>query len=447
MGAWFRICDSTCCAPGSRPARANARSSTALLGTLLAVPFVADERGHPGIAAAIVCFATAVLMVPGAKLEHVAMLKGPALRVNGAKWMGARALALLTFVGDRSYSLYLVHWPIFAFANHVFITPVPGLVNLALLGVCATWTELQYRMVEEHFRKFAISPITVVILLLIPVNLIVLSVVWSRATITRDTLAREANPGFSRECDFKADFVAKPICQSKPEPRILVWGDSFAMHLVEGVVVSSPGGVMQATRTVCGPFLGIAPMNGSLYSRTWAESCIRFNTSVVKYLADHPEIEIIILSSALAQYVPGAEDHGWRYLIQAGEGYYHAGQNTETLAASLTRTIAALHTMGKSVVLFAPPPSLGFNIARCHDRISAGLPTISPYPGCTFTRAEYQAHHSAILHFCRGGGAPDRACVDAGRISVRKRNLPNAGGTGRCSIATRITLANPDRGF
>src|SRR5207253_10082155 len=99
----------------------------ACVAVLLVVPIISDERGHPGVAAAVVCLATAVLLVPGANFG----------RAESALWP-------LTAVGDRSYSLYLVHWPLFAFASNVFLTAVPAQVNIALLGIAAIWTELQY---------------------------------------------------------------------------------------------------------------------------------------------------------------------------------------------------------------------------------------------------------------------------------------------------------------
>jgi peptidoglycan/LPS O-acetylase OafA/YrhL len=69
----------------------------------------------PGVAAFVVCLATAVLLISGQTVRPA----GP--------------LAPLIPIGDRSYSLYLVHWPLFAFANNVFIGPVPWAVNALLV--------------------------------------------------------------------------------------------------------------------------------------------------------------------------------------------------------------------------------------------------------------------------------------------------------------------------
>jgi hypothetical protein len=344
----------------------------------------ADEQGHPGFAAAVVCLATCLLMVPGARGQ------------------GHRYYSPLIFFGDRSYSLYLVHWPVFAFANHVFIGTMPRVILPLLVLLCLLWTELQYRLVEQRLRGFTFDTKAIALLLLVPLVSIGSVYGFSRTLTTPDTIARQASDGLSADCDFTDRFTETDACRTGVRADTLVWGDSFAMHLASGLAATNAVGVVQATRTVCGPFVGIAPVNDGSYSRHWAESCVSFNNSVLDYLAHHPEIRFVVLSSALAQYVPGAEDKGWSLLVSKNGGSWIEPQSRERLQASLRHTVGALRAMGKRVVLFAPPPAAGFDIARCLDRTSAGLLTVLDYPRCEFPVTAYKKHRAQLLDFLAG---------------------------------------------
>ncbi|MBR1213958.1 acyltransferase family protein [Bradyrhizobium sp. JYMT SZCCT0180] len=363
----------------------------ACVAVLLVVPVITDERGHPGVAAAVVCLATAVLLVPGANLG----------RAESALWP-------LTAVGDRSYSLYLVHWPLFAFASNVFLTAVPAQVNIALLGIAAILTELQYRFVENRFRRFLITRRSVAILLLLPIILIAASFMLARWMSTVDTQARTGGYGLAPACEYRDQFEPIPSCMSKPNSRTLLWGDSFAMALAPGLAASSPQGIIQATKSVCGPLLDLSPLNGA-HNRRWSERCARFNESVFSYLAKHPEIDTVVLSAALTQYVPGAEDLDWRYLVKTPDGFSERPQSTALLLKALATTVSGIRRLGKRVILVAPPPAGPFDIGRCLERIAAGKLTITDHPDCTFTSEEYRKHRREVLSFLDQVRAQDAA--------------------------------------
>ena len=385
---------------------------------MLLVPLFATEQGHPGIAAIVVCAATGVLLIPGAQLQG---------------WKAA--LKPLTMVGDRSYSLYLVHWPLFAFANNVFIAEVPAYVNAGLLLLCVLWAEAQYRLVEQRFRQFRVSATNVALLVAIPIAVVALTAAWNRSVTTQDSAVRQEAIGLSPQCEFSDRFEPKRECMSGPAPATMVWGDSFAMALSNGLAASSPGGIVQAAKAVCGPFLDIAPSN-YIYTRSWSEGCIGFNRSVVDYLRLHPEIKTVILSSALAQYVPGAEDKDWEMISREGGQFHSQPQKLSVLAESLGRTVATIRSMGKHVVLFAPPPIMDFDIARCLDRAGAGKFSVSPYPDCTYTIGQHVAAWQPIHGFLS---------------LVKQRNItpvysiePFLCGSGRCVTRLRGTMLYRD---
>jgi hypothetical protein len=107
---------------------------------------------------------------------------------------------------------------------------------------------------------------------------------------------RRDNLGFGEACEYGTRYRPLAACRNAAAPRLLVWGDSFAMHLVPGVAATSKSGVAQATKSVCAPFLGLAQVTAE-YPRAYAEGCLAFNDSVFAYLAASPSVRVVALAS------------------------------------------------------------------------------------------------------------------------------------------------------
>ena len=65
----------------------------------------------------------------------------------------------------------------------------------------------------------------------------------------------------------------------------MVWGDSYAMQLVDGIEAANPDrALVQATRSNCGPFLGLTHFSRK-FDIVFAASCFAFNQAVLDNLA------------------------------------------------------------------------------------------------------------------------------------------------------------------
>jgi peptidoglycan/LPS O-acetylase OafA/YrhL len=83
----------------------------------------------------------------------IAMATHPASRLG--PWMGTQPWR---YLGQRSYGLYLWHWPIFMLTRPTLDVPLDGLPLLALrLGLTIGVAELSYRFVEMPIRRGAID--------------------------------------------------------------------------------------------------------------------------------------------------------------------------------------------------------------------------------------------------------------------------------------------------
>jgi peptidoglycan/LPS O-acetylase OafA/YrhL len=329
---------------------------------------------HPRADALLVCLATAGLLV----------LPSRALQSN-RPWM-----RLLRWIGDQSYSLYLVHWPMIALAKSVWLEGVPLGVSIGLLLVSVVIAQASYTQIEQRFRHIeAPRPLARRLLwLLIPLA-VATGWLWHRLYPDHATVdwahALRANYGFSPNCDQETDFKARPACTNARRPRTMIWGDSYAMHLVPAFLASAPpGGIIQATRSACAPVLNMARQVPSDPDDR-AASCLGFNQSVLDYLAHAPHIEYVVLSAR------------WPYFFEdpiVGAQGQPVHPTPEALAQALQETVDALQRRHKKVVLVAPPPSLGpkVNLGLCAERRALGLPVImtSAHNDCSFARELYR---------------------------------------------------------
>lgn len=362
------------------------------LGTLFVLPFYPTGLPHPGLDALLVCCATLVVL----------LRRHPFFNQTGL----ARSLAKL---GDISYSLYLVHWPLLAFAAHAWLTGIPLGVRMGLVILALALGWALYRWVERPLRRadVPVGGLTFGLTLASSCGLVMLAFAVN-AFDHRDNRVdvsgeQRGNRGYCIAFERNDSFFPKPECQSGEQPSLLVWGDSYAMHLVPGITAATSLGVLQATKTTCGPLLGLSHYrNDAFYNRTWGLNCLSFNRSVLDYLAS-PEgksIQVVVMSSFLGQYLGG------QVLIEPPcEGEVDLcpapvdGEGSEDLAAqALVKTIAAIRALGKRVVLVAPTPVASFDVGRCLVRRALGKLTFgAPGDSCVIPEELYRELRADVL--------------------------------------------------
>jgi len=176
----------------------------------------------------------------------------------------------LVWVGLLSYSLYLWHWPLFAFTKYLLPAAPPLFTRLSLVvsSFVLAWISLHF--IERPFRSrsfvqkrsviFGLSA-GVVIILLLPSF-----VVWRRNGLPqRFTPAIQRFASARNDYDYvrelsRDDIPARLIQLGVPnsQPQIIVWGDSSAMAIlpvVDFVCKEASIGAVAATRSSTPPVL------------------------------------------------------------------------------------------------------------------------------------------------------------------------------------------------
>ena len=368
------------------------------LFVLFLLPVWPISGRHPGLNALLICLATLVVILRCNKgFDHLLVV---------------RALAR---VGDFSYSLYLVHWPIIALLKSAWVpdTELPLHLRIAALVLAFAAAYPLYRFVENpthraglRYSRGLLAQIGLASLLLMVIAPI--SIATNISTNFREI--RRVNYGLGKACEYMTLFRLKQNCSSGGEyPKVLVWGDSYAMHLVPGLLhLPAIGGVVQATRTVCGPILGLGPqeIKPNFYDRSWAEQCIEFNESVLEFVRRSRSIETVLLSSLLTQYIDG---ENWVSVMRSGTGFTVVTPSVDNTAHALKETVRQLQALGKKVLLIAPPPSADFNIGACLERKLSGLVAMGGGEGCMVPTAVYRIERRrelALLASLESAGIP-----------------------------------------
>lgn len=281
-------------------------------------------------------------------------------------------------VGDWSYSLYLVHWPLLAFANLAYLGDIPTTINLTIVCFSIFVAYMQYQYVEQRFRKlfqrstkfgykfFAYSTL-IVILLPIPMAYSIHSI--NSPDESEKTDFRRANLGLSDKCTNFADGIHWPSeCMTKAEPKIAIWGDSFAMHLVAGINANlwSNNSVLQITKSSCGPILDIGRIADS-YNRQVAAKCINHNKVALQKIISYDSIKYVVLGSAFRHYF---QDSGQSFLFNNSTLPF----DKSIAISQLTETIKIIQAAGKIPIIVSSPPRTGFNIGDCIERLGYNLP-------------------------------------------------------------------------
>ena len=180
----------------------------------------------------------------------------------------------------------------------------------------------------------------------------------------------------------------------------MIWGDSYAQHLVAGIIGASNKApeIIQATSGACGPLIGLAAVKTDAgYNDAWARSCIKFNDSVLDYLKQANSVEYVVLSSPFGRYV----DHTFEGLLHrdaTGE-YRNIAIGVDPAVEAMKITVEKVRAMGKKVVLIAPPPTGGFNAGLCVERLDTGLPIIGVADSCRISPEARMSAEGEVLNF------------------------------------------------
>ena len=423
-------------------------------GVALAMTRAAEPRAWRA-ALGLAILAAAMAAVPLGLLSGVAPMvlacAGTALVLRHAGG-GSAAGRLLSHpvpvgIGLISYSAYLWHQPILAFARLRFGDALPpsvmlGLGGLALLLAWPTWA-----LVEQPFRRsvpggpgrpLALAGATLAGLAAVGlVGVATGGLATARPAEVRAILATvtDTNPWRDR-CKTGFDEAnpvhPRPGCTVGGRgPKVVFWGDSHADALQGGVFPAmEAAGVpfYSVTRSACPPVPGLTRTGDAA-----SPGCDAFNRGVEDYVAKSgAEVAVIAArwSSGIG-WAPfdnlegGTDPRPGDVLTPLGEAPADDAAREAAVVARMAGAVRALLDRGLRVVLVYPIPEAGWNVPEelARRREAAGGPVTLSTPV-----EAYRRRHGAIIAAFDGLDSPRLWRVrPAGRLCPEGRCLQSLG--------------------
>jgi peptidoglycan/LPS O-acetylase OafA/YrhL len=302
---------------------------------LIAIPIFALRQGpgFPGFNALAPCIGAAMFIWSGIGVPT--QKRSPASPLNVAR-----------FFGRISYSLYLWHWPLFAFAR--FSKPslvLDALDKVALFALTVAISFLSWRFVEQPFRNGTLAPTRRAAFRVAGLASVVLlagsaiGIVLSRTPSDADRVALqlESYNAYPYQplyrfgsCFAPASGVIDDGCLgwAPGKTNVLLWGDSLAAHYFHGLgSATDPKAVniLQATQAACMPTFNAAAQGTA--------SCRSFAGQMDGFFKNRKP-DLVILSADWLEYSRPPRFDG--------------------MVADLKQTVSTLNSAGIAVALLGP---------------------------------------------------------------------------------------------
>lgn len=307
------------------------------------------------------------------------------------------------WIGLISYSAYLWHQPLFAFARHSSVESPSQLTLSALAIITLPLAYLTWRFVERPFRNKHAIPRKQVFLITIVGTALFFTIgvigdftngYQSRLAIEQQDLnvfgsadifngSRASNGSCQREMNLPQ--LSEEVCLTNSrEPRVLFVGDSHAMALYSSIFAQDfklQSAIISGHSCPIYPNLSYKPT----FQRSWDNNCTEISNEVLR-VASEPFVKRVVL----VNYYANVDDKLSRY--KSAEG--RALTNKEAFQSGYRSLISKILKLGKKVVFVIDVPHMRFESKKCVQS-----PPFNPLPqtDCRFTTEEYLQDRSRYL--------------------------------------------------
>ncbi|HZV21757.1 MAG TPA: acyltransferase family protein [Hyphomicrobiales bacterium] len=301
------------------------------------------------------------------------------------------SLRPIVFIGLISYSLYLWHWPVFAFPSYVLMRETTLAESAGLVIIAAILAAFSWRFVEKPFRKRPAAtredrqpprrlPLTrgAYCALALTAGLCASGSYFQESKGAEWRLPKEvvalsrmtietAYLDCAKATELGKDFVACEMGRSiaaGEKPEAVLWGDSHAMHY-ERLIAAVYGSGLAYIHNDCMPILGVYVVFKEI--RRGDEGCIKNKERVFReLLASRPRVVILAGRWTYSEPLPyGLEIRTTRYFLRSDEDPRELNHSRQVFAQELVNTVTKLTGAGIRVVLMGQVPELQIPVSHC----------------------------------------------------------------------------------
>ena len=375
-----------------RPA-AGAVCSVAGLAAVVAAAFILHEdMEFPGYVAIMPVFGTGLIVLGG----HLSQ-RNPVQAL-----LSTRPMVL---IGLLSYSWYLWHWPLLAFARAYALEAHDPARDFAVALASLLMAYLSYRFVENpirygrpgpfrHDRTTLVAGALVSLIVCVPAAALVVLAdrEAARPALAALDSAKADRPSLRADCHQEPPFTAltpRAECTTGERgraPSLLLWGDSHADHvspLMQAFAASNPSTpALARSFPRCPPF--------SVYEKRNARdeaACHAFNAAVLAEVTalSGQGLQGVVLAGRWLRVFGAPQLHKMGTGADAGNRALRSAE----LAANLAETVERLTQLGLHVLVVAPLPEMPYDVPACLARLGPGR--------CNVARATIEAQRRDVM--------------------------------------------------
>ncbi|PDT36166.1 acyltransferase [Rhizobium sp. M10] len=346
-------------------------------------------------------------------------------------WVAALlSTRVFIMVGQISYSAYLWHQPLFAFARIRSIDPPPLTVMGVLTCLSLVLAYVSWRFVEQPFRRrerrllpstrSLVASVSVVLAAFIAFGIYghdTRGIPWRLPAPIKEFMA---NNGWSKTCllEGSSGWDTMPIkgCvfNGSHEQTYAILGDSLASSLTPALAKRLDGmniGLQQITHSFCAPVADVSMVPHQ------ARDCGAFNAAAIDYLVKS-KVKTVVLAAS------------WKIFFEQSR-YRFRGEEVATsdvgqrLRDAFDKTVAELTSAGIRVVIIYPHPRGDTEIAA---KVAKLMHKGTPAPTITIAQDEFLQQSAPSYAYLDDPKDTQVLRVDPARIFCGME-------TGRCDLA------------
>ena len=221
----------------------------------------------------------------------------------------------LTFIGKRSYSIYLVHYPIISFATYYIGFKLSSYQIILVIILIFISSLILYSKVERYFilpnqnikntifHKFKVYYfVSIIFVFIIPISYMIFISNGFLLKSNRAALEKTVSTIEREHISCNKEIISDCITEF-PNAKIIILGDSNAYHFAVGAQKFSPNNeVISLTKGSCLALSKLTVL--AREGHEWNSSCQKFNKEVKNILnAEFTKDKIIIVSGAYIKYL------------------------------------------------------------------------------------------------------------------------------------------------
>jgi peptidoglycan/LPS O-acetylase OafA/YrhL len=349
--------------------------ATGLAGIVLAVAFYDPQTRFPGISALLPCGGAALLIATGSAGNPVSRLL---------------SVGPMRQIGLISYSLYLIHWPLFSFAHLYLSEELTPALSLGIVALSLLLSYLSWRFIETPFRTASVSRLAVFGRAAAAMTcLCIAGVAFSTSGGFPSRVGQDIfrNAASMLEISKYCRPVSAPgvkggtVCQFGEDRGgdydLILWGDSHAAHYLPAIAA------MATARKQSGALIWTPGCHPFLDDTRTSRSCREFNAAVARFAVER-HIKLAILGARWTTH----RKNILRYMADADAG---------TNSGGLAKTLAFLNGRGIEVAVLDQTPYFPKDISLCVVR--AAFYERDSEPCVVLPRDRFLAQHRDLVDY------------------------------------------------